>query len=61
MEDKTKKHQEIYKDLGITEKDYPRYTNADDYAKNLKRCDILEYGNICYSNNSDSTTFLKKK
>ena len=38
--------------FNIPKDQIPEYKNADQFASQFKRCSILEYGNISYSNTS---------
>jgi len=41
------------KKFKISEQDLPNYKNAENFARNLKKCSIYKYGNISYSNTSN--------
>lgn len=46
-----KYEQELQK-FNIGKKDYPDYTDPENFAKRFKRCSVYEYGTITYSNSS---------
>lgn len=43
------------KKFNINENSFPKYNNAEDFAKSFKRCSIYKYGNISYSSNSNQS------
>ena len=47
-------YEEIFKELRINVE--KKYTNAEDFARNIKKCDITQKINVCYNN----LTNLKK-
>lgn len=40
--------------IGIEKNQYPYFNNPEDFASRFKRCTIYEYGNITYSDSSNS-------
>lgn len=49
-------YQKELKKFGIDKKDYPKYHNANDFAKNFERCSLYKYGNVSYSANTYLST-----
>ncbi len=49
-------HKKGMEKIGIIRTQYPYYDNPDDFASRFKRCTIYEYGNITYSDTSNSVT-----
>ena len=51
---------DAFKKFQINEKDFPEYSNADDFARQFKKCSIYKYRNISYSNDSNLNSDKKK-
>lgn len=41
-----------YERFNVPEEQIPSYENPNEFAKTFKKCTILEYRNISYSNNT---------
>ena len=50
-----------YEKFNIPEEQIPSYENPSKFAKTFKKCTILEYRNISYSNNTYQSTLLINK
>mgnify|MGYP001246017964 CR=1 FL=1 len=50
--EKMKKIKELFEELSIPEDDYPDYSDPTSFAKNFKRCSILEDHFIMESSSS---------
>jgi hypothetical protein len=51
---------ELFKKLKIREYEYPSYTDAEQFGRNIKKCSLLKSHEIRYSNSTASEEIQRK-
>ena len=56
-----KNYEKEFEKFNLNLKDLPDYKNPEDFANNFKKCSLYKYGNITYTNTSNTQSLCKEK